>query len=107
MYKPVGKLVSFFFFFSSRRRHTRFKCDWSSDVCSSDLVLYVYKQSLHGLRRGEERPSQGYPVHRRQQSVQCWTWRESRRLHSVGRSDRQEGLGEQGGISELERRPGH
>src|SRR5207237_4568262 len=27
-----------FFFFSSRRRHTRFKCDWSSDVCSSDLT---------------------------------------------------------------------
>src|SRR5688572_13021057 len=25
------------FFFSSRRRHTRFDCDWSSDVCSSDL----------------------------------------------------------------------
>src|SRR4029077_5965548 len=24
-------------FFSSRRRHTIFKCDWSSDVCSSDL----------------------------------------------------------------------
>src|SRR5438270_5079598 len=28
----------FFFFFSSRRRHTRFDCDWSSDVCSSDLA---------------------------------------------------------------------
>src|SRR5256886_4942289 len=28
----------FFFFFSSRRRHTRFDCDWSSDVCSSDLI---------------------------------------------------------------------
>src|SRR5690242_21050832 len=26
-----------FFFFSSRRRHTRLTCDWSSDVCSSDL----------------------------------------------------------------------
>src|SRR2546430_11941132 len=26
------------FFFSSRRRHTRFDCDWSSDVCSSDLM---------------------------------------------------------------------
>src|SRR5699024_11517031 len=26
-----------FFFFSSRRRHTRSKRDWSSDVCSSDL----------------------------------------------------------------------
>src|SRR2546430_6825802 len=31
--------VLFFFFFSSRRRHTRFDCDWSSDVCSSDLRL--------------------------------------------------------------------
>src|SRR5688572_30883157 len=29
---------SFCFFFSSRRRHTRFDCDWSSDVCSSDLT---------------------------------------------------------------------
>src|SRR5260370_26043473 len=33
---PLVGLV-FAFFFSSRRRHTRFKCDWSSDVCSSDL----------------------------------------------------------------------
>src|SRR5699024_11854023 len=33
-------LVHFvFFFFSSRRRHTRSKRDWSSDVCSSDLSL--------------------------------------------------------------------
>src|SRR5689334_24416137 len=29
------------FFFSSRRRHTRWNCDWSSDVCSSDLDLRV------------------------------------------------------------------
>src|SRR5438270_9591396 len=29
--------IFLFFFFSSRRRHTRFDCDWSSDVCSSDL----------------------------------------------------------------------
>src|SRR5690242_13169637 len=28
-----------FFFFSSRRRHTILTCDWSSDVCSSDLPL--------------------------------------------------------------------
>src|SRR5256885_11855854 len=28
-----------FFFFSSRRRHTRLQGDWSSDVCSSDLVF--------------------------------------------------------------------
>src|SRR5688572_31441215 len=32
---------SLFFFFSSRRRHTRFDCDWSSDVCSSDLIPIV------------------------------------------------------------------
>src|SRR3989475_11206862 len=30
--------LEFYFFFSSRRRHTRFDCDWSSDVCSSDLA---------------------------------------------------------------------
>src|SRR6266478_7384774 len=36
----------FFFFFSSRRRHTIFDCDWSSDVCSSDLAL-----ALHALVR--------------------------------------------------------
>src|SRR2546430_9113075 len=32
-------MVTLFFFFSSRRRHTRFDCDWSSDVCSSDLLV--------------------------------------------------------------------
>src|SRR5437899_9696322 len=32
-------LLYCFFFFSSRRRHTRCLSDWSSDVCSSDLVL--------------------------------------------------------------------
>src|SRR5256886_16721 len=32
-------VFTIFFFFSSRRRHTRFDCDWSSDVCSSDLFL--------------------------------------------------------------------
>src|SRR5260221_3053824 len=34
------------FFFSSRRRHTRSLCDWSSDVCSSDLI---YTLSLRGF----------------------------------------------------------
>src|SRR5688572_32299605 len=40
-YSMIYFLVVFFFFFSSRRRHTRFDCDWSSDVCSSDLVAIV------------------------------------------------------------------
>src|SRR6266853_2790592 len=41
-----------FFFFSSRRRHTRFDCDWSSDVCSSDLHgrgVTVYLAHEHWL----------------------------------------------------------
>src|SRR6266480_5947504 len=45
---------SFFFFFSSRRRHTRLTCDWSSDVCSSDLLprlirLLAAKERLRDL----------------------------------------------------------
>src|SRR5438309_3234466 len=35
-----------FFFFSSRRRHTRWNCDWSSDVCSSDLARWAARAFL-------------------------------------------------------------
>src|SRR5256886_6093711 len=41
---------SFFFFFSSRRRHTRFDCDWSSDVCSSDLIQTRTEMITTGVR---------------------------------------------------------
>src|SRR5256885_11595256 len=34
-----------FFFFSSRRRHTRLQGDWSSDVCSSDLLVALVRQN--------------------------------------------------------------
>src|SRR5690554_7890876 len=34
----MARSLIFFFFFSSRRRHTRCGRDWSSDVCSSDLL---------------------------------------------------------------------
>src|SRR6267143_5269719 len=57
----------FFFFFSSRRRHTRWNCDWSSDVCSSDLGLaarvprgehgaqeHERQRCHHGAEHGEE-----------------------------------------------------
>src|SRR5262249_56804144 len=37
-----ARIISrFFFFFPSRRRHTRLVSDWSSDVCSSDLLKAV------------------------------------------------------------------
>src|SRR5207249_9006456 len=39
LFAPGGILHVLFFFFSSRRRHTRSKRDWSSDVCSSDLTF--------------------------------------------------------------------
>src|SRR2546430_10737900 len=46
------------FFFSSRRRHTRFDCDWSSDVCSSDL-----KQSKAAIRnRGKVAPERCFDL---------------------------------------------
>src|SRR5699024_11451988 len=35
-----------FFFFSSRRRHTRSKRDWSSDVCSSDLAIMTEEKNI-------------------------------------------------------------
>src|SRR5215204_4359501 len=43
-------VFDFFFFFSSRRRHTRSLCDWSSDVCSSDLLVAadLLSQAEHG-----------------------------------------------------------
>src|SRR5699024_11313990 len=43
-YKICSAHVSSLFFFSSRRRHTRSKRDWSSDVCSSDLHRHQQHQ---------------------------------------------------------------
>src|SRR6267143_5387767 len=44
-------IFSFFFFFSSRRRHTRWNCDWSSDVCSSDLTRRLQLRREEALTR--------------------------------------------------------
>src|SRR5690606_40282893 len=45
------------FLFSSRRRHTRFSRDWSSDVCSSDLL-----RALAIIGTGERTFSSGYTL---------------------------------------------
>src|SRR5207249_7659639 len=45
--------IFFLFFFSSRRRHTRSKRDWSSDVCSSDLTSWSFVCESAGLRHEE------------------------------------------------------
>src|SRR5690606_41545782 len=51
--------VFYFFFFSSRRRHTRFSRDWSSDVCSSDLLR---RGSRRDRARGRRHDRQGAAV---------------------------------------------
>src|SRR5689334_7101579 len=56
----------FYFFFSSRRRHTRWNCDWSSDVWSSDLVRSAPYTVDFRVRRPEEShaaPGRGVPPH--------------------------------------------
>src|SRR3954466_15279482 len=46
---PIVSFV-FCFFFSSRRRHTRLSCDWSSDVCSSDLSSDLRDYRVTGVQ---------------------------------------------------------
>src|SRR2546427_8657930 len=73
----MALFLRFFFFFSSRRRHTRFDCDWSSDVCSSDLADYdqataklsllvrptlLVEPEVTVLRQGEGDPRLPHPL---------------------------------------------
>src|SRR5256885_6796775 len=51
----VSDALVHFFFFSSRRRHTRLQGDWSSDVCSSDLMVYSPLDSLKIARNNPDR----------------------------------------------------
>src|SRR2546430_10411067 len=55
-------------FFSSRRRHTRFDCDWSSDVCSSDLLQQL-DDSL--IARYTSQPTR-LPAELRRQIEHAW-----------------------------------
>src|SRR5438309_6204272 len=71
------------FFFSSRRRHTRWNCDWSSDVCSSDLgalgvwtaleyapASYSTTNEIIALARAARRHGGIYASHMRNEGVQ-------------------------------------
>src|SRR5260370_11256790 len=65
-YSSVTEVQTCSFFFSSRRRHTRFKCDWSSDVCSSDLSCSCGPaepgpDAGHAALSGERHPGQARP----------------------------------------------
>src|SRR5690625_7740333 len=51
------------FFFSSRRRHTRWPRDWSSDVCSSDLIGLPVEQDMVQIGHGGAAPRLAIPAH--------------------------------------------
>src|SRR5256885_12377684 len=73
----------YFLFFSSRRRHTRLQGDWSSDVCSSDLVATLYIAtairteaglSFLGLGIPPPTPSWGNILSEGRQYIKCCPW---------------------------------
>src|SRR5699024_11999752 len=91
---------SFLFFFSSRRRHTRSKRDWSSDVCSSDLAFALTHSSyaLTGWILSQMFFPKGLPA--RGEGYVTWNDQESLRIDSdhprseerrVGKGGRSEG----------------
>src|SRR5699024_11914476 len=60
------------FFFSSRRRHTRSKRDWSSDVCSSDLALpYPFDRAGLTCRLEHRGPFRDLVLHERRQRLRA------------------------------------
>src|SRR6266498_5069203 len=65
----------FFFFFSSRRRHTRCGRDWSSDVCSSDLIRNLKGKppvsDLFGLRGRRWLAAQDLPADEQETVAAC------------------------------------
>src|SRR5438034_8823913 len=90
-YNHVYYFFLCFFFFSSRRRHTRSLCDWSSDVCSSDLggpiishVLDLASQHVHAPTRRCLAPTGVYRS-RHQNSGATKTRASQRRLDERGR----------------------
>src|SRR5438093_12718140 len=58
-----------FFFFSSRRRHTRLVSDWSSDVCSSDLVRLMEHAATLDLAQYEDAETYDHLERARRQTV--------------------------------------
>src|SRR3712207_51458 len=64
---------SWVIFFSSRRRHTRSLCDWSSDVCSSDLLALLLPARDHAQKKSAHAAEQDRP----DVLTRRWDWFES------------------------------
>src|SRR6266478_8743105 len=89
----------FFFFFSSRRRHTRFDCDWSSDVCSSDLASRPLRGAARLARARRHRLAPQGP--QGQSRVLPAADQDRTHAHRPGRADRPGHRG--GGASRVKR----
>src|SRR6267142_5923237 len=80
----------FFFFFSSRRRHTRLTCDWSSDVCSSDLKPWSVRNRDVGITNAqhallnEDRKSTRLNSSHMSISYAVFCLKKKKQLHQVG-----------------------
>src|SRR3989475_12623271 len=79
------------FFFSSRRRHTRFDCDWSSDVCSSDLALLAAGQASWAgeaeAKKGIDAGFQPSTLSKDQQMAEMkWFIEAAKKLQEIGRA---------------------
>src|SRR2546421_6845766 len=77
----------FFFFFSSRRRHTRSDRDWSSDVCSSDLLFACSRVVVQKGGRRRHAGDAGDPRAGHPQTVSCIGRSEEHTSELQSRSD--------------------
>src|SRR5947209_18097237 len=91
--------VIFFFFFSSRRRHTRYWRDWSSDVCSSDLVVLascIWQPVRAKKEAGERPPSDADRSEERRVGKECrsrwWPYQQKKKRTTTGRHHRWDGM---------------
>src|SRR5688572_32061274 len=81
------------FFFSSRRRHTRFDCDWSSDVCSSDLATGRTAELATTRRRTTRRSAELAAARRRSAELATTTGRRSAELTAAATGRRTAEIG--------------
>src|SRR5688500_20142154 len=94
------------FFFSSRRRHTRLQGDWSSDVCSSDLLKLLARQAAYreilkwrGKLKWEGDESIDWRSEERRVGKECrWGWsaHHERKKREEGESSRGGSMGTTG-----------
>src|SRR5436190_6120544 len=77
-------------FFSSRRRHTRSLCDWSSDVCSSDLIDVRIEMDAEPRQASAQRQGRADAERRPDRADDDSLEHEDAHDRSVGRAERLE-----------------